>query len=174
MVCVPSRGHVAVWRIKLAAVVYRLSPPRSICSARPHTLQLCSQALLQTHNPPTYPTLPNPLQIPVPIPMYTHTHTHRALNSCNIHQQPSHDTIYSVQPLLPRVLWLSSMQISHVLIVVIYLFFLWKREEKGGEEFPPEIDSMTEQKKRDSAPLWAELPSSVHVWHFVMLVESLF
>ena len=52
------------------------------------------------------------------------------------------DTIYSVQPFLPRVPRLSSMQISHVLIAFIYLFFgeRGKKEKKPGEEFPPAID----------------------------------
>lgn len=142
MVCVASRGHVAVWRIKLAAVVYRLPPPVHLLYAGPKTPALFSRTPPQPNNHTNLFQHPQPLTNPRP--HATHT---VILNSCNIHQQPSHDTIYSVQPLLPRVLWLSSMQISHVLIAR-YLFFLWKREKKGGKGFLPELIRWLSKKKK--------------------------
>lgn len=146
MVCAPSWGHVAVWRIKLAAVVYRLPPPSPSAPLSP---QVSISAL--RHYPPTTPY--KSLS-----PCQTHAHTHTVLNSCNIHQQPNHDTVYSDQPLLPRVCWLSSMQISHVLIVVIYLFISYGREKKNSrEEFPPELIRWLSEKERDSAVLWAAI-----------------
>lgn len=142
MVCVPCRGHVAVWRIKLAAVVYRLSL-RSICSARPRRLQACSQAQLQTHPSHLHP--PQPLTNPCP--HVSHTHTEFWIVAI---PTSSHDTIYSGQPLLPRVLCFSSMQISHVLIVVIYLFFLWKREKREGKCLLQKlIRCLSSRKRRD-------------------------
>lgn len=100
----------AMWRIKLAAVVYRLSPTVHLLYSAPY-----NQAFRST--PPLHPQTQSGLLHPLSIPILTSL-MHTVLNSCNIHWQPSHDTIFSVQPLLPRVLWLPSMQISHVLIVV--------------------------------------------------------
>lgn len=128
--CVLGWGHVAEWRIKLAAVVYRLSP-LSICSARPRR-HLCSQAQLQPPTPP--PKSPSPCL----------SHTQFWIPFLIIHHQPSHDRIYSVQPLLPRVLWLSAMQISHVLIAIIY-FCGRGKEARGGASFRNWSDDWAEK-----------------------------
>lgn len=54
------------------------------------------------------------------------------------------------------------MQISHVLIVAIYLFFFMEARgrAKGGVEFPLEIDEMTEQKETGGA----EVPAGLFGW----------
>lgn len=152
-----------MWRIKLAAVVCRLSPHPGP-SALPGPVDSCSALRHHSRPLPSHP--PQPLTNPLSLSP-CHTQTHTVLNSCNIHQQPSHDTIYSVQPLLPRVLWLSSMQISHVLIVIIYLFFMEERK-KGRGGVSSEIDLMTELKKRESAVLCCELSC-----HPVYMFDSL-
>lgn len=131
---VRGRGSVAVWRIKLAAVDYRVSPTLPV--------HLLSPVVLLSGSAPV-PSHPAP-------PCHT-----QFLNSCT-----SHDTISSVQPLLPRVLWLSSMQISHVLIVVIYLF-LYGGEKKRAGGVSSEVDLMTEQEKKRL--LWVELPSGARL-----------
>lgn len=134
-VCVPSQGHVAVWRIKLAAVPPPLGPSALLGPIdSSFALKLC----------PTHFTLPSAWQIPFPNPM---SHTRFWLVAISTSSPCYHDTIYSMQPLLPRVLWLPSMQISHVLIVVIFLFFifLWNR----GEAFPSELIRWLSRKRKE-------------------------
>jgi len=133
-------------RIKLAAVVYR-PPPLHLLRSAPYTPVLLSGAAPAPPPPPQ--TLYKSLS-----PCHTHSRTQTQFWIVALSTSSHDDTIYSVQPLLPRVLWLSSMQISHVLIVVIYLFiFMAKREGKkrGGVEFPPLIRWLSRGEKNEAS-----------------------
>ena len=102
MVCAHARGGAgeAMWRIKLAAVVYVPPLQPSICLTRPTKRDLCDQASLQT------PPLPSP---PIHTHTHTHTHTHSFYTQCilrlkqtwirsHVRTCTSHTLIHPTQP----------------------------------------------------------------------------